>query len=74
MDSDHSNHSNITDENCIDHVSCVAECAAHCTTGVISGAQTLAFISIMAFHAPIADHSPKSVVISGLYKPPKILH
>ncbi len=74
MDSDHSNHSNITDENCIDHASCLAECAAHCTTGVISGAQTLAVISIMAFPTPIADHSAKSVVISGLYKPPKFLH
>lgn len=74
MDSDHSDHSNISDEDCADHSSCVAECAAHCTTGAISGGQALTAISLMALHVPSADNSPNSVVISGLYKPPRTLH
>lgn len=77
---DHSNHAghpehlNITETDCMEDSSCIADCAAHCTSIAFTGCQALIAFSFVASYAPLVNHTPKSSVISGLYKPPKNLH
>ena len=64
----------LSDSNCMEHASCVAECAVCCTAGAIFGSHIPAAISLTATYVTLVNHTPKSVLISDLYKPPIKLH
>jgi len=78
--SDHAGHSEhlklaaMADSDCMDDSSCIAECAAHCTSSAFTGGRILSATTFVASYVPLVNHTPKFTVISGLYKPPKNLH
>lgn len=70
----HSEHLNMSEADCMEDSACVADCAAHCTSSAFTGCQALIASSFVASYAPVVNHTPKSTVVSDLYKPPKNLH
>lgn len=76
--SHHANHVKMTatadTDCCMDDSSCIAECAAHCPSGALTGNQTLIASPLLASYVQPVTQTPQSAVISGLYKPPKNLH
>ncbi len=60
--------------NTADDSTCEADCAAHCTTSGITGCHLPVANALVQIQAPPLVTSPKSAMISGLYKPPRTLH
>ena len=76
--SDHADHlkmSTMADSDCcMDDASCIAECAASCTSGALTGNQLLTPSLFGISYVPRAYQAAQSTAISGPYKPPKSLH
>lgn len=76
--SDHADHmkmSTMADSDCcMDDTSCIAECAASCTSSALTGNQILIPSLLGVSYVSRAYQVAHSVEISGPYKPPKNLH